>query len=354
MTIMISFDASADQNYSDEPTLVTVDSSDAPFMIRHSGQPYWKLGSGALTHKLETDTNGSWSHTWLKTKIIVAVFTAGAFTFGKYYMTDGKVYSITAHSDTTYIQSNGAMILGCNDPWNGHGYWNGVINDFRIFNHAMSEDEVVSLIDEVAPDEPDTPEYMYRLAEPVTFDGSNWISTGIKPFAEPRDFTLMIAFDGSDEQDTSAGTPTLLVLDGLNEEFSIRSVNASHWMMRASNKQQFLETDRDGSWGHKWSRTKVIVAVFKNGVFSFGKYYLNHTQAIYNIPSTDGSAFTQYPDSILFVGCNSPWSQSYPGYWKGTVNDLRIYNRALSEEETAILIGEFIKQDAPVNLNDNV
>jgi hypothetical protein len=180
--------------------------------------------------------------------------------------------------------------------------------------------------------------YAYRLTEPMVFDGTNFLNTRVIPFAEPKDFTVMVAFDSTNEQNyTDGNEPTLLTLDGYND-ILISHGGISIWKMLANGQKQELETASDGSWGHKWERTKVIVAVFKQGVFTFGKYYLNHTEKIYNIPATAGNTFTARPTTYMFVGVRDPWSGV--GYWKGTVNDLRVFNCALSEEEAIALINE--------------
>ena len=190
-------------------------------------------------------------------------------------------------------------------------------------------------------------EYMYRLTEPVTFDGTNYLDTLAKPFTDPKDMTVLISFDSVNEQDITGGTqPAVLTLDGYPEAFSIRSQGAGYWQFRSNNTKHPLQTDTDGSWGHTWGRTKVIVAVFKQGVFTFGKYYLNHTNTVYNIPAAGGT-FTQYPDQSILVGMYDPRSSSAKGPWQGTVNDLRIYNRALTEEEAVELIDNIINPDAP-------
>ena len=153
MTIVLAVDANNDdQNYTNnEPCLIRADSSHAPFTIMYGGGPYWRVDASGRRQTLETDTNGTWSHSWSNTKVYVAVFSSGVFTFGKYLLNDGKTYHITANAESSYTQLDCVMIIGCSDPWSGHGWWKGTVNDLRIYNRALTEDEVVALINEVKP-----------------------------------------------------------------------------------------------------------------------------------------------------------------------------------------------------------
>lgn len=148
MTFLIAMDTSnEDQNYTgNEPTLIAVDAGSPPLVIQHGGKPYWRISANNRNQTLETDTNGMWNHSWEDTTAIVAVFKSGVFTYGKYLLNDGKVYHITANAGNSYTQSDGVVVIGCRDPWNGTGWWKGTVNDFRIYNRALSADEIIALL----------------------------------------------------------------------------------------------------------------------------------------------------------------------------------------------------------------
>ena len=187
-------------------------------------------------------------------------------------------------------------------------------------------------------------EYFYRMTEPMTFNGTSdyfIIPASNQLFNAPRDMTIMLSVDTDNDQNyDSSNEPTLLATDGSTwgGNLGIGHGGQPYWNMFANGQLQTLESVSTGDWNHGWADTKVFVAVYKSGVFAFGKYYLANVNAIRNITANENNAFTANGD-VLFVGCRSPW-YDVAGWWKGTVKDLRIYNRALNENEVVALINE--------------
>lgn len=181
-------------------------------------------------------------------------------------------------------------------------------------------------------------EYIYRLTGPVTFDGStDYILTDVKLFDEPKDFTIMVSMDA--EAQNIEGNQPVMITSGWSERFRICHGGDQYWRLVANDKFQTLETDTDGSWTHTWQNTGVIAAVFSQGVFTFGKYYLKNENKVCNITANAENTYTEHADPI-YLGALDAWGGG--NWWKGTINDLRIYDRALTENEVTALVHEAV------------
>lgn len=342
-TIVLAADIPNDQNYvGNEPTLLTFDDGNQGlFAIRHGGQPYWNMRANGKDQTLESVTTGVWNHTWADTKIYVAVFSAGVFTYGQYYLSNDKaIRSITANPDNAYVAQDSMLILGCSDPWNSVGWLKGTIRDFRIFNRALTLEESAELIEELAGDISGTePEYFYQMTGPMTFNGeSDYLLTAARPFTEARDLTFVVSFT-ADEQSGDVSQP-VLAADEAGTHFKIRENGSPYWTLEGNGKErQTLATETDGSWQHTWQNTGAIAAVYRGGVFDGGKYCLTGNHMVYNIAkSAKTTGFTASTSQIV-LGCSDPWSGH--GWWKGTIHDFRIYHRALTESELAALMNQY-------------
>ena len=344
-TIVVAADVPDDQDYSgNEPTLLTFDDGNQGlFEIRHGGQPFWRMRANGQEQTLESVASGVWNHTWADTKVYVAVFSGGVFTYGRYYLASDKaIHSITAKEGNGYTVRDSMLVLGCSDPWNGVGWLKGTVRDLRIYNRALTEEESEALIAELAGDTSSTePEYLYRLAEPMTLNGeSDYLLTGARPFTEARDLTFLVSFTAG-EQNAAVSQP-VLAADEAGKHLKIRENGSPYWTVEGNGgERQTLATETDGSWQHNWANTGAIAAVYRGGVFDSGKYYLVNENAVYNITKSAATAAFTPTDSQIVLGSSDPWSGH--GWWKGTIHEFCIYNRALTEGEMAELMGRYVK-----------
>lgn len=182
-------------------------------------------------------------------------------------------------------------------------------------------------------------EYLYVLPEATVFDGSTTVvDTGVVLFDEPKDFTIFVDVSaGSDVPDASwmiGGDTTLEPI------FTVTS-QGMYFAVNVNGKRQMTDDEATGMWGHKWERLRYLVLVFKQGVFQFGKYTKNGN--VMGITAADGLVFKESgPTCTTVLGAQTRTTDwlSPIRYWKGTINDFRIYNRALTEDETIALMNE--------------
>lgn len=181
--------------------------------------------------------------------------------------------------------------------------------------------------------EEDTEEYIYQLAEPTVFDGtSTYIDTGVRLFDEPKDFTMVVNFNG-DEQ---ISDDSHMIANGY---FANPRVNGKpRWRISTHNCTNNAEDAINQSWIHDWTNTKTIVLVFEDGVLSLGRYQLSTDETVKYIQIDENNVYAMTNDTLTLGAVISTQGTTPTQFWKGTINDFRVYNRALSEEEVNVLI----------------
>lgn len=184
---------------------------------------------------------------------------------------------------------------------------------------------------------------IYQLAEPMVFDGtSTYLDTGVQLFNEPKDSTVFIDFESGEQSETKEAILMISCsVESTNKaDFSIKKVVGNNYVVfRTSGVEPVIEDVVNGNWGHSLARTRKIALVFKNGLFEYGKYYLTTESQPRYLEKKDGATFTENNATLIIGARENFWTpDSYLDFWKGTVNDFRVYNRALSEEEVNALI----------------
>ena len=89
-----------------------------------------------------------------------------------------------------------------------------------------------------------------------------------------------------------------------------------------------------GSWNH-------LVLSYESGNLAGIKAYLNNTEISLMLEESTAGAALIANDLILTIGCyNAPYYGGYKNFYKGRLDDLRIYNRVLEREEVDSLYHE--------------
>lgn len=201
----------------------------------------------------------------------------------------------------------------------------------------------------VNPDEPDEPDVpvvpptdderlLYTLAGPTTFDGTNYIDTGVAPLATDAPFTILVdwthtgesAFAGSKHVIIHAMTETApypgIILqyntNGIVSEYRQGSNTIS------SNSQGGLIENAD------LQRVKVIYRKDAEGNVTVSRCYNENGQIHTNKKYMD---YVAVPEELR-LGCYRSNVNGTGRFAKGILNDCKIYNVALSDEE----INEFL------------
>ena len=198
---------------------------------------------------------------------------------------------------------------------------------------------VVPPVDPEEPDEPVVPPewdeegLVYSLGGPVTFDGTNYIDTGIAPLATDAPFTVLIdwtntgesAFAGSKHvimhcMTESSPYPGLILQynnNGIVSEYRQGSNTIS------SNSTSALIENAD------LSRVKVIYRKDADGNVTVSRCYNENGQIHTNTKYMD---YVAVPEELR-LGCYRSNVNGTGRFAKGILNDCRIYNVALTNEQ---------------------
>lgn len=198
----------------------------------------------------------------------------------------------------------------------------------------------------VDPEEPDVPivppeddeTLIYALEAPVTFDGTNYIDTGVAPLATDSPFTILVdwthtgesAFAGSKHvimhcMTENAPYPGMILQynnNGIVSEYRQGSNTIS------SNSTSALIENAD------LSRVKVVYRKTEDGIITVSRCYNENGQIHTNTKQMD---YVAVPEELR-LGCYRSNVNGTGRFAQGILNDCRIYNVALTDEQLEDLL----------------
>ena len=187
----------------------------------------------------------------------------------------------------------------------------------------------------VEPPIPDEPEetLIYSLDGPVTFDGTNYIDTGVAPLATDTPFTILVdwihtgesAFAGSRHVIVHAMTESTpypgIILQYNNNGIVSEYRQGTNTI--SSNSQGGLIDNAD------LQRVKVVYRKDAEGNVTVSRCYNENGQIHTNKKYMD---YVAVPEELR-LGCYRSNVNGTGRFAKGILNDCKIYNIALSDEE---------------------
>ncbi|MFA5061909.1 MAG: LamG domain-containing protein [Patescibacteria group bacterium] len=277
-------------------------------------------------------------------------------TKGRFYV-DGILDKEIDQTRTTFTLA-GAIGFGMGSP----DYFNGLIDDVRVYNRALSAQEVQQLYKQgggiiTSKSETTKPNLNSGLVGHWTFDGKDWASPTVvlDKSVNKNNGTLnggvtrvsgkfgqAMKLNGTNGFITSATTGfptssaaisfwakvvnpasnTSIIYSGPLFNIHFPGWGGIYWDFGSTASGGRLSIAWDASWTNKWafwtftSQDGVGQKIFRNGIV---------------IASDNDTATSSYGATF--------WIGDLPGYdsWDGTLDDLRIYNRALSTAEVTQL-----------------
>ena len=210
------------------------------------------------------------------------------------------------------------------------------IRSFALARHAWT-DEYVAALGEGGGDEGggETPgeDILYQLSEPTTFNGtSDYIDTGVQLAVEDVDFSIVFdASAGSGNKYNYQSTIFHCMLE--DSAFYPGYSFGANWnsdFYKASMGSKIYITDIPVS-----GATDFKVAItHKAGENDINLKYL-YGGNVKTQTSTSGSATLRSTESILLLGAYQSSSGTKGRFWKGTLNDFKVYNHVLTDDEIA-------------------
>ena len=216
------------------------------------------------------------------------------------------------------------------------------IRNFALARQLWTDDYIAALpgtvVPPVEPEEPDVPpidegSLVQSLGAPVTFNGTNYIDTGVAPLATDDPFTVLVDWTDTDENafagskhvvmhcmTESAPYPGLILQynnNGIVSEFR----QGSNTISQNSTADLIENADL--------SRVKVVYRKDSDGNITVFRCY-NENGQIYT--NTKQMAYVAVPEELR-LGCYRSNTNGTGRFAKGILNDCCIYNVALTDEQ---------------------
>ena len=279
---------------------------------------------------------------------------------------NSKIESSEERNLNTVLNSHGLRIgtSSPNDGW--HEYFRGVIDDIRIYDRALSESEVLELYTE--PD-PNTININEGLVAYYPFNGNTLDESGNGNDCTNHGATLTEdRFGNINSAYIFNGTSNYM--DNLNPNLLPEGNNPrtiSAWIMSTGTTELYqtiisygtcsnnnlFGIERAGDSGREFFEN--ILAHFWNNysfstsIIEFNKWYhivitYDQTNLIIYVNSKVEATTTKNINTVLNsyglrIGLSPP-NDGWHQHFKGVIDDIRIYNRALSESEVLDIYNE--------------
>jgi len=250
----------------------------------------------------------------------------------KLYLDGVEQDSVTHDGDLGVIESWRDPTIG--KAWVGGGYWDGTLDDVRIYNRALSADEVQRLyklgattkINKTLDRSGTTLES--GLVGHWTFDGPDMIQNVADTSGQGNTGYL----NGQTSTTTSIGKiGQALDFDGVNDYVTVGNIGSgvktiSFWM-KADDITSRKIINIDGTDQIEIDASSNIVATS----FPASTIYIDSS----SVSPTVGTGWHHVviTDSTGVSGSTFEIGRVSTGYFDGKIDDVRIYNRALSADE---------------------
>ena len=192
-----------------------------------------------------------------------------------------------------------------------------------------------------APDEPDVPvvpptddeRLLYALEDPTTFDGTNYIDTGVAPLATNDPFTILVDWTHTGESAFASSKHVILhamtessPYPGIILQYNTNGIVSEYRQGSntiSSNSQGGLIENAD------LQRVKVVYRKDAEGNVTVSRCYNENGQIHTNKKYMD---YVAVPEELR-LGCYRSNVNGTGRFAKGILNDCKVYNVALSDEE---------------------
>jgi hypothetical protein len=188
------------------------------------------------------------------------------------------------------------------------------------------------------PTDPDELVPIYDLDGPVTFDGTNYIDTGVAPLATDAPFTILAdwthtgesAFAGSKHVVLHAMTETA-PYPGIILQYNTTGIVSEYRQGSNTISSSSTGADIENSALH---RVKVVYRKENDGYVTVSRCYNENGQIHTNRKQMD---YVAVPEELR-LGCFRSNVNGTGRFAIGTLNECKIYNTALSDDQ----INEFL------------
>ena len=195
------------------------------------------------------------------------------------------------------------------------------------------------------PDVPDTPEVpevpeesiVYSLPSPTTFTGSNYIDTGVHPLATDTPFTMFVDWTHTGESDFVASKHVILhCMTEVNPYSGIVVQYVPAGIVSEFRQSENMSYNSQGAAiaNEDLYNAKIAFRKDSDGNITIARCYNNNGIVYKNTKQVD---YVAVPENVR-LGCYQTTLGGTGRFAKGIMNDCKIYNYALSDEQIEELL----------------
>jgi hypothetical protein len=176
-------------------------------------------------------------------------------------------------------------------------------------------------------------EIVYQLPAAMTFTGANYLDTGITPLAEDTPFTVFV--DWTDTNESEFVASKYVVMHCMNENSPYNGMIVQYAPAGlVSEYRQNSNTISSNSTGGlienaDLERAKIVFRKDANGKITVARCYNENGQIHKDEKTMEYTAVSE----ALRLGCYRSNTNGTGRFAKGVLNDCKIYNYAVSDEE---------------------
>lgn len=247
-------------------------------------------------------------------------------------LSGGDVYdSITysANNENVSVTSSGLVT--------GNTLGESIITVTMIANEITYEDTCTITVTENTTTEP-VEGVLYNLENPTTFDGSNFVDTGVCARDTDKDLTIFISYNGDLTSDPAASCVMHAMLessgypgfgiDTVGNKYRVGTSSADYWLKDDSDKNISSTTCS--------SEQKICIRVTSGSSAINIKYKVEGLNASIKTLSNTMMGTNTFSNTIL-LGAYRSASDVKGRYWKGTINTFTVYDSVLTDEQVNAL-----------------
>lgn len=253
-------------------------------------------------------------------------------------LSGGDVYdsiSYSANNENVSVTNSGLVT--------GNTLGESIVTVTMIANEITYEDTCTVTVIENTTSEPEPVEpaegVLYNLESPVTFDGSNFIDTGVCARDTDKDLTIFISYNGEivDPRNVqhcvmhtmleSNGYPGLSIDTVKDDYYRIGTANGNYWLPDDEGNR-IKCTDCS-------SEQKVCIRITSGSNAIKINYKIEGKNA--SVKTIGGTMKTDTFNNTILLGAYRDSSDVKGRYWKGIINSFTVYNKVLTDEEVNAL-----------------
>lgn len=175
---------------------------------------------------------------------------------------------------------------------------------------------------------------VYELAEATTFDGTNYIDTGVSPLAKQQDFTLLLEWEHTGESVWAGNSHVVMhCMHEVSPHPGMQlAYHANGFQMEARQKNAVMafSVTKDGIATSDINTIRIAYKIdWSNRLITVSRRY-NGSGEIYSNNATP--TFVQIDENVL-LGCYQTADGTTERYAKGIMRNCKIYTCALPDAE---------------------